>query len=320
MNKKLTHLFFAFILTIATLIPMFPQPVHAQSSGDVTFAAEQFNRRVVSFNRVLARARASMPESRILVVTSVALGISTDVIATNFINLAQPSNMQINDFILVLLIARSANIPVDQVVNACGDGRSFGLAITNLGIAVNSVEFRSLLFRLNGFMADLEAEISLQLGQQQINTQVFVDNLDLSLALFRERFNRFDNRIANFRSVFAEVLLAETGLAADQITALRQQFPNLTEADLGVLALAITSLRGNALPDGDADFIVGGIPMDHLDADVLFKLFEQRGIPVFAFGTRLDVFTRRLNLTLRTPVTPIIEVNPQNSPTGQTGF
>jgi hypothetical protein len=321
MNKKVTHLFFAFILTIATLIPMFPQQAQAQSAGDVTFAGQQFNRRVIAFNRILARAQASLPEARLLLITSVALGISTEDISLNFVNLGLPSQMNMNDFILVLVISRSANISVQEVINALGTTKNFGLVITSLGIDVNSVNFRSLLFRINGLMADLEAEISIQLGQTQLDSQFTVANLELSLSLFRERFNRFDNRIANFNAVFAEILIAETSLTLADLVELRAQFPNLSDADLSLMALILTSINGSRLPDGNADFIVGGVPMDNLDADVIFKLFEQRGIPVFAFGSRLDAFTRRMNLIMRNPpaVDPIgIEINPFNNP--QSGF
>lgn len=279
MNKKITHFLLAALIAVCSLVPMFPQSTQAGTLTDSQRRILLINQRAVVFGQTIDRATLLLGQDRVLFLTSASLGIIESELQLQFSEFGLP----LNSFILAQVMARSAGVPVNFVINLINLDRTFGQIALQLNTPI-----RLMLFRIDSFVNLFVDQADQAMGSITLTQDQLLTNLTKSVNVFETRMGIFSNMLGPqlFTTVLLNRLSFETGMSVADILALRTELNNLTLSMFSLFVLTNNTLTSSANISIGSEVVV--------NPDGLFLVMQSNQIPVGLFSDRLTFFIKAI--------------------------
>lgn len=247
MFKKLTHVFLASALALASFAPLAPQTALADDvirstpsinapNAPPTFGpmplldgGGELNFRLLAFREAVDSVAGIVGPDRVIDLTGAATGTPTEIIQDHVID----SGMPITDVVASEIIATVTDTPPDTVIDMVQDSGDLIDVCFDLGLPLEL-----FLQRLNCFTKTCNLEAGIAVGRIQPNLDVFL-RLDRTVTNFDNRFDllatRFGSQTAN-QALF-RLLSIETGVPVVQIQNLQSNVGS--DVTLGRFAVSL---------------------------------------------------------------------------------
>jgi len=305
MNKKFSHLFFAFALIFCMFGSAFSQDDGrssgnsfsesprggSSSSNDSALKPQDIRNRLAPLahyelagarGRILINTIKSLPDTpRVKFLISAGLGVPAAQVESDF----QNSLMPLGDFVVAEIIADTAGVPIQTVVDMANDH-----TISEVCMILN-LSPSQILALINAFINACNNEIS-GLGQTDTNTMV-----NLFTTVLRRTDNRFDLIAARlgtntFNAIVDARLSFETGLSITVFQQIRSTLPsNFTTTQLVVSVLVAGTI--NAVIPGSFDLSSNLFLNSNLfTPSVIAELLSMNNIPAGLIAARIEIFQR----------------------------
>jgi len=313
MNKRFTHVLFAFALILGLFIQgqaqslgqggddgrgqsttnddSRPRDNLGRGGGDgrpadfrnrlaplVDFR-EPLGARLRDLNNIAGDLSDALGIERTLFLASAELGKPIDLMTSDF----QLANINVGDFVTAEILAHDAGVPVTEVVDLIRTDQDMIDVFVELDLSP-----KQTIDHLENFIEICDMELNAS-GDINIVIQIFLDTLNRT----DNRFDALAIRLGNdvFNALLTERLSMETGLSLLEINNLRSTLNTLTPSQFAV-SLLVTNTVSAVLPSNPVT--ITGTTGALFQSDTILTTLSANNIPVSVMTSRLSLLNRRV--------------------------